>query len=329
MSTLQMQAVVAQAYGGPEVLSIQEVSKPQPKANEILIQIKVIPVTTADTMIRTGIPRFSRLMLGLTKPKNPFPGTNFAGEVVAVGNKVEKFKLGDAVFGETALNFGAHANYVCLPVDGMVLHKPEELTYEQVASICDGPLTSINFLKLLGEIKAGQQILINGAAGALGSAAVQLAKYYGATVTAVGSSGSKDLAMSLGADHFIDYTKKDFTENHNQYDIIYDTVGKSSFSKAKPALKSYGRYLSPVLSLPLLFQMLWTAKFGNKKALFSATGMMPVPKLKELVQELLPLFVNGNLKTVIDRRYSLEQIAEAHRYVDSGRKKGNVIIEMS
>lgn len=323
-----MQAVVTQNYGGPEVLTIQEVSRPQPKANELLIRIKATPVTTADTMIRRGTPKFGRLLLGLTKPKNPLPGTSFAGEVVVKGEEVQRFEIGDAVFGETGLNFGAHAHYICLPEEGLIFHKPAQLSHEQAAPICDGPVTSINFLKLLGKIKAEDQVLINGATGALGTAAIQLAKYYGAEVTAVAGPKSKDLAISLGADHFIDYTLTDFTKQENQYDIIYDTVGKSSFKAAKPVLKDNGRYLSPVLNLPLLFQMLWTSKFGSKKALFSATGMMPIPKLKELIKELLGIYENGYLKTVVDRRYSLDQIAEAHQYVDQGHKKGNVLIEM-
>lgn len=321
-----MNAVVATAYGAPDVLKFQSVVKPQVKENEILIKNHASTATTADTMMRTGKPYIGRLMVGLTKPKHPIPGTGFAGIVETVGENVKVFKKGDRVFGETTLGFSANAEYLTVAEDGVVLIMPEGLDFVEAATFSDGHLTSINFLKEIAKIKSGQKVLINGAAGSLGTAAVQLAKYYGAEVTAVCSTRNVGLVKSLGADYVIDYTKKDFTKVKNTYDLVYDTVGKSTFKNCKNILKDNGLFLSPVLKFSLLLQMMWTSLFGKKKAKFAATGMSKDQELRILLMELVEIYKEGKLKSVIDRQFSLEQLPQAHNYIASGHKKGNVAI---
>ncbi len=329
MEQKKMKAIVCTKYGSPDYLQLKEVNRPTPKENEVLVKVHASTTTTADTMMRRAEPFISRLFLGFTKPRNDIMGTGFAGKVVAVGSAVRDFNPGDAVFGETGVNFGANAEYVCVPEDGLILRKPTSMSFEEAATICDGPLTSWNFMKELANIQAGQRVLINGASGSLGTAAVQLAKYFGAEVTGVCGPASIALVKSLGADHVIDYTLKDFTKGASKYHVIYDTVGKSSFARSKKVLTENGTYLSPVLNLTLLFQMMFTAIFGTKKALFSATGLRPVTELLPLLQEITKLMASGHLKTIIDKRFPLEKTAEAHRYVDTGHKKGNVVIVLA
>lgn len=321
-----MKTIVTTAYGSPEVLRLKEVDKPVPGENEVLIKIKASSVTTADTMMRKGKPYFGRLLIGLTKPKNPVPGTGFAGIVETIGSDVKNFKVGEAVFGEIVLGPGTNCEYVCVPENGVILHKPSNISFEEAAPVCDGALTSISFLRSIGNIKKGQKILINGASGSLGSAAVQLAREFGADVTAVCSSSNTKLVKDLGAHHTIDYTQTDFTKQAVRYDLIYDTVGTLSFSDSKKVLKENGIFMSPVLSLSLLFHMLTSSLFGNKRAKFSATGIKPVPELRALFKELKELLANGKMKTVIDKKFLLEQITEAHHYVDTGRKRGNIVL---
>ncbi|HPE56456.1 MAG TPA: NAD(P)-dependent alcohol dehydrogenase [Bacteroidales bacterium] len=321
-----MKAIVAIKYGGPEVLQFREIEKPIPKPHEVLVKVFVASVTRADTMIRTGKPYIGRLIVGLTKPKHPVTGTGFAGVISQVGENVTKFKVGDKVFGETTTGFGTHAGYVAVNEDGVIASKPDFLTFQEAATLADGPLTSMNFLKNVAQLLPGQKILINGASGSLGTAAVQLAKQMGAEVTGVSSESNLDLVESLGADHVIDYNKVDFTNLLAQYDIIYDTVGKSSFSKSKKALKPGGAYISPVLKMGTMLQMLKTSMIGNKKAKFSATGILKETQLRELLNELLAIMAKSDFKTIIDREYPLEQTAEAHAYISKGHKKGNVIV---
>ncbi|MFZ1806194.1 MAG: NAD(P)-dependent alcohol dehydrogenase [Cyclobacteriaceae bacterium] len=324
-----MKAIITKKYGSPEVLQLKDIVKPKPKANEVLVRIHASSVTAADTMMRRGKPFYGRLFIGLLKPNNPISGTGFAGIVEAVGKDVTHFTEGDAVFGESVLGAGTNAEYVCVAENGVIISKPANISFEEAASICDGPLTSINFLKNLASIQPGQKVLINGASGSLGSAAVQLAKYYEAEVTGVCSTTNIELVRSLGADHVIDYTQQDFTKSGVQYDVIYDTVGKSTFSKAKKVLTTDGAYISPVLNFTLLIQMIWTSVIGKKKAKFSATGILPVPALRDLLYELRAMICAGYLKSIIDRAYSLEQIAEAHTYVDNGHKRGNVVLAIN
>lgn len=324
--TKTMKAMVAKGYGGPEVYELKEIEIPTPKPNEILVRVKTASATTADTMLRTGKPYFGRLFIGLTKPKKAIPGTGFAGIVEQVGTETTRFKVGDRVFGETVFNFSSNAEYLTIAEDSVVLPMPENMKFEDAANFCDGHLTSYNFLSRIGKLQAGQSVLINGASGALGTSAIQIAKHFGSHVTAVCSYKNIGLAKSLGADELIDYTQDDFTSMNHSFDLIYDAIGKSSFQACKYILKNNGIYMSPVLKGGLLVQVLWTSLFGSKKAKFEATGANPVDKLVTLLSETVEIYRSGELKTVIDRQFPLEKLQEAHRYIDSGRKKGNVVI---
>ena len=326
MKAKMMKAIVATGYGAPDVLKLQQVEKPQPKENEVLVKVHASSATTADGMMRTGKPYFGRLMTGLTKPKHAIPGTGFAGVVETVGKNVSTFKPGDRVFGETTLGFSTNAEFVAVPENGVILPMPKNMSYAEGATYGDGHVTSLNFLKEIAQIKPGQKVLINGASGSLGTAAVQLAKFFEAEVTGVTSTRNAGLVKSLGADHVMDYTKKDFTKVNETYDVVFDTVGKSSFSKSKKILSESGLYVSPVLKFSLLLQMIRTSVFGKKKAKFAATGLRSDAELKSMINELIEIFKKGRLKTVIDRQYPLEKVAEAHRYIAAGHKKGNVVI---
>jgi len=326
ISSNSMKAILINSYGSHEVLQIAKVNKPGIKENEVLIKINASSATRADTMMISGKPYFARIFLGLRKPKFPIPGTGFAGIVTSVGNGITKFSIGDEVFGETTLGFSTNAEFVAVPEDGVILHKPANLSFAEAATFCDGHLTSINFLKEIGKIKPGQKVLINGASGSLGTAAVQLAKFFGAEVTGVCSTANVGLVKSLGADLVIDYKLEDFTKSEKRYDLIYDTIGKSSFAKAKRVLGNNGIYMSPVLKFPLLLQMIRTSIVGNKKAKFAASGLKSNDELRKLLSELLEIFKAGKLKTIIDRQFPLEKVAQAHQYIAEGHKKGNVVI---
>lgn len=324
-----MKAIITTAYGSPEIFKVGNVAKPTAKPNEILIRIHASSVTKADTMMRTGKPYIGRLMIGLTKPKNPIWGTGFAGVVESVGSEVTRFKAGDKVFGENIDTMGTYAEYVTVPEDGVVAHLPANISYEEAAGMCDGGVTSLNFLTNLGNIKPGMKVLINGASGALGTAAVQIAKHFGAEVTGVCSTKNVSLVWELGADHVIDYTQHDFTEIENSYDLIYDTVGVRSFADCRDALTEHGVYASPVLGMPLLGDMMVSSVFGNKKAKFSATGALPAKEIKRLLAILIEIIEEGNLIGIVDRTYSLEEVVVAHEYVDKGHKTGNVVLKPS
>lgn len=321
-----MKAIVATGYGVPDVLQLQQVAKPAPKENEVLVKIYASTVTTADAMMRTGTPYFGRLFTGISKPKHPIPGTGFAGVVEAIGNKVTAFQPGDEVFGETTLGASTNAEFVSIPETGVILPKPENLGFNEAATLTDGPLTSYNFLKEVAKVQAGQKVLINGASGSLGTAAVQIAKTLGAHVTGVCSHRNVGAVKALGADEVIDYTRKDFTQSNETYNFIFDTIGKSSFTKCKNILTETGEYLSPVMKFSVLFDMMRTSVSGKKKAKFRATGLLKDHELCEQLSEVVELFKEGKLKVVIDRQYPLEKVAEAHTYVASGHKKGNVVI---
>lgn len=329
MANTEMKAMVASGYGGPEVFELKNVVKPAPKPNEILVKVSTASVTTADTMMRTGKPYFGRLFLGLTKPQKAIPGTGFAGVVESIGENVGQFKVGDRVFGETLFNFSSAAEYLVVEEGGVVLKMPDTMAFEEASNYCDGHLTSYNFLRNIYEVKPNQRVLVNGASGSLGTSAIQLAKYFGAHVTAVCSHKNAGLVKSLGADHVIDYQEDDFTAMNHAFDVVYDTIGRSSFQACKDILANDGVYMSPVLQMPLLGQMIWTSIFGKKKAKFEATGANAPSKLKALLEEVLEIFKQGKLKMVIDRQYPLAKLPEAHRYIDSGRKKGNAVLRVS
>jgi NADPH:quinone reductase-like Zn-dependent oxidoreductase len=314
----QMKAIVYTKFGPPEVLQLQEVEKPTPKANEVLIKIVATTVVKEDPDWRASL-GFN----GILKPRHPILGQELAGEVEATGRDVTRFSPGDQVFGMDS--FGAYAEYKCMPENGALAIKPVNLSYEEAASVPNGALTALPFLRDKGKIQSGQTALIYGASGSVGATAVQLARYYGADVTGVCSTANLEWVKSLGANQVIDYTHEDFTQNGKTYDIIFDTVGKCSFSECQGSLTDGGIYLTTVPTPVIMLQALWPAKRG-KKVKFVAAGLRPASeKIKDLVF-LTELIETGKIKPVIDRCYPLEQMAEAHRYVEQGHKKGNVVI---
>jgi len=324
-----MKAIVYTGYGSPDVLQLKEVEKPTPKENEVLIKILATTATTSDSNARgfvfvpSGFKLLSRMVFGLRRPRKAILGIDLAGEVESVGKGVKLFAEGDQVFGIDGSGLGAYAEYVCRSEDGALAIKPANLTYEEAAAVPNGGLTALFFLREKGKLKSGQKVLINGASGMIGTYAVQLAKHYGAEVTGVCSTTNLELVNSLGADKIIDYTKEDFTKNGEAYDVIYDTVGNISFSRCKSSLTQNGILLAGMGGWSPIFHMLWTSVIGSKKVIAG-----PAPERKEDLVFLKELIEAGKIRPVIDRRYPLEQAAEAHRYVDKGHKKGNVVISV-
>ncbi|MGB0837208.1 MAG: NAD(P)-dependent alcohol dehydrogenase [Flavobacteriaceae bacterium] len=312
-------------YGSPDVLHIEEKEIPEPGVNQILVKVVASSVTRADTMIRKGEPKFGRLFLGLTKPKKPAVGTGFSGEVVARGAEVSNFQIGEEVFGELLFSQGTAAEFLCISIDEVVFHKPAGISHSEAAVICDGFVTSYNFLFKIGQLKKGQHILINGASGSLGSAAVQLAKYAGARVTAVCSMSNFEMVRKLGADTLIDYRMSSYWEVADLCDVVYDAVGLSSYFQANKVLKTTGVYLSPVLT----FSTLMGSVFRSSKVKFAATGLLKYPELRDMLERIILLFQQGELKSVIQEEFPLERIQEAHRLVDTGHKSGNVVLNIS
>lgn len=321
-----MKAIEFIKYGPPEVLHLKDVAKPVPKDNEILLRIHATTVTATECTFRKGKPFVSRLFTGLTRPKIKRLGEELAGEIESAGKDVKLFKKGDKVFGTAGPEFGANSEYLCLPENGVISMKPANMTYEEAASSVDGFLTALPFLRDTGKIKKGQKVLIFGASGSVGAAAVQVAKHFETEVTGVCSSANIELVRTLGADNVVDYTKDDFTKNNQTYDIIFDAVGKTSFSKCKKNLEKNGVFLEAGIGFGIIPLVLWTSIFGKKRAKIAATGLRkPEERTKDLVF-LRKLIESGKIKPVIDRIFPLEQIVEAHRDVDKGHKKGNVVI---
>lgn len=323
-----MKAVVYTEYGSPDVLHLKEVEKPTPKDDEVLIRVHATTVTTGDVNIRgftfipPGFGPLPRLMFGLRKPKREILGVELAGEIEAMGRDVKLFKKGDQVFGINSTELGAYAEFVCWPEKRALTLKPANLTYAEAAAIPFGGSTALYFLQKLGNIQNGQSILINGASGSVGSAAVQLARHFGAEVTGVCSTANLELVKSLGAHNVIDYTKENFRTGAETYNLILDTVpGKTSFSECKNSLKQNGLYLAVAGGLKEMVQSATNSRKGGKKVLAGSP-----PERKEELIFLKELIEAGKIKPVIDRHYPLEQTADAHRYVDQGHKKGNVVI---
>lgn len=315
-----------QRYGSPDMLTPVSRPIPNPGPGEVLIRIHASAVTRADGMMRAGQPRFARLFLGLRRPRQNLSGTGLSGEVIAVGDNVSRFAVGDAVFGEAGLKFGANASHICLDASGVLMKKPAALSHEDAAVMCDGPLTSLNFLREVAELRAGERVLIVGASGSLGSAAVQIAAAMGAGVTGTCSARNADMVAALGAGRVIDYSREDFTRQAERYDVIYDTIGVSSFAEAKSSLTRSGRYVCPVLGLGLLGAMLRTATLSTRKARFSATGMLKPEMLRPMLATLVEMVEDGKLEPVIDRVYPLGDLIEAHRHMEKGHKRGNVVV---
>jgi len=321
----QMKAIEYTHYGAPQVLHLKEMPIPSPGVNEILIRIHASTATAADIMMRKGNPFIGRLYTGLKAPKRTILGFEFAGEVVDTGTAVTLFKNGDKVFGGTT-TLGCYAEYVCVSEHDVLTTMPDNISYAEAAPVNGSAITVMNFLKGLGNIQQGQRVLINGASGGLGTYAVQIAKHYGAEVTGVCSTKNIDLVKSLGADHVIDYTLVDFTKSDKRYDIIFDTVGKRSFTDCKKVLTEDGIFLSAVMDLPLLLHMIWTKITGGKKAKVSATGLLPVSERLDYFIALKEMLRTSKIKTVIDATYPLAQVAAAHAYVETGHKRGSIVI---
>jgi NADPH:quinone reductase-like Zn-dependent oxidoreductase len=326
-----VKAILWTKYGPPEGLQLAEVEKPAPKDNEVLIRIQATSVTAGDCEMRSlKLPLFlslpMRMYVGLRKPTRiQIIGQELAGEIETVGRDVSLFKAGDQVFGATGFGYGTYCEYICLPessdgTEGTLAIKPANMSYEEAAAVPVGGLEALHFLRK-GNIREGEKVLINGAGGSIGTIGIQLARFYGAEVTAVDSAEKLDMLRSIGAEHVIDYRREDFTRSGMTYDVIFDVIGKSPFSRSIRSLKPNGRYL---LANPKLSQMVRGPRISSrsgKKVIAGAAGR----KAEDLIF-LKELIEAGKIKVVIDRRYPLEEIAEAHRYVETGRKKGNVII---
>lgn len=319
-----MRAAVNTKYGPPEVVSIMEIDKPVPGDQELLIKVFATTVNRTDCGFRSAEYFISRFWSGILKPNNQVLGNEFAGVIESIGKDVKSFKIGDKVFGYNDSTFGAHAEYLKIPENGAVAHMPANISFEEAAPITEGAHYALCDIRA-AKLKRGQQILVNGATGAIGSAAVQLAKYFGAEVTAVCHTKHVQIVRSLGAKMVIDYAKEDFTKLGENFDVIFDAVGKSSFGKCKPLLKPKGIYMSTELGKMSQnpFLALLTPLLGGKKVLF------PIPSInKEDVILLKELVEAGHFKPVIDRSYSLDQIVDAYQYVETGQKTGNVIITL-
>ena len=321
-----MKAIIWTKYGPPDVLQLKEVEKPTPKDNQLLVKVYAATVTAGDCEFRRVdfpilLKILMRMYVGLRKPKRmTILGQELAGEIVSVGKDVSHFKKGDQVFAATGLYLGAYAEYKCLPENGVIAIKPANTTYEEAAAVPLGGLESLHFLRR-ANIQSGEKVLINGAGGSIGTAGIQLAKHFGAEVTGVDSAGKLDMLRSIGADHVIDYSQEDFTKNGETYDVVFDIVGKSHFSRSLGSLKENGRYLLANPKMSHKVRGRFASKGSGKKVISELTDQ----KAEDLIF-LKGLIEEGKFRSVIDRRYPLEQTAEAHRYVETGNKKGNVVI---
>jgi NADPH2:quinone reductase len=313
-------------FGAPSVLELCEVAQPEPRSGEVRIQVHATTVTSAECAMRRGEPWWGRALIGFWRPRRRFRvlGTELAGVVDAVGRGVTRFAVRDRVFGFAGFRIGANAEFICLPESASLALMPADLSFEEAAAAVDGASTALYFVRDLAGLSQGQSLLVVGASGSVGTYAVQLARRLGATVTGVCSTANVELVRSLGAHHVIDYTVEDPTGKQEAYDVVFDTVGKCSFAASKRALKPGGVYLSTVISLAGLLRQLWTRWFGTRRVL----NGMSVEKNEALVT-IRQLIESGELTIVVDRRYPLERIAEAHRYVDTGRKRGNVVITVA
>ncbi|MDR8393928.1 NAD(P)-dependent alcohol dehydrogenase [Aliifodinibius sp. S!AR15-10] len=323
-----MKAIVYTQYGPPDVLKVKELEKPVPGDLEILVKVHATTVTSGDWRARSldlppGFGPLGRVMFGIRGPRQPILGTELAGEVEAVGEKVAKFNPGDKVFAYSGASMGSYAQYKCIAEDGAVEHKPQNPSYEEAAALSFGGTTALHFFRK-AELKSGETVLINGASGGVGTAAVQLAKHFGAEVTGVCSSANTELVKSLGAKHVIDYNKEDFIQNDKTYDVIMDTAGTAPYSKSKTSLKEGGRLLLVLGGFGDMLRVPWVSMTSGRKIIAG-----PAEERPEDLHYLAELAEAGEFKPVIDRSYPFEKMVEAHRYVDNGHKKGNVVITVA
>lgn len=328
MNSRKMKAICVTKYGGTDVLQIREMQIPSPKVNEILIKVYSAAVNSTDPVFRKGKPYISRMFTGLLKPKHSIPGDVLSGEVVEIGNKVTKFKVGDRVFGYTSEKLGAQAEFICLPDDSPITMIPENVSYLDAAGIVDGGHTALVFLREKGEIKDKKKVLIYGASGSVGTAAVQLAIHFNAEVTGVCSTENVEMIKSLGVEKVIDYTKVDFTQEDKKYDVIFDTVAKKTFSQCKKALNENGIYLTTFPTFEVLLKSLFQSRKKGSRAHFVAAGMKPSSEKIINLQYLAGLMKQDKIKTVISKRYEMDEIVKAHSYVETGHKKGNVVLDI-
>ena len=328
-----MRAVVYDRYGPPDVLRLEEVERPVPKADEVLIKIHATTVNRSDCAVRAAKPFISRFVTGLRRPRRNILGSELAGEVEGVGASVSEFRVGDHVYGVNPWNFGAHAEFICMQETAPLALKPTGMTFQQAAAVCDGAILALSCLRPAAEaltwlrpadLRKGQRILIYGASGSIGTAGVQLARYFDARVTAVCNTKNLELVRSLGADEVIDYTQEDFTKNGQTYDVIFDAVGKHSFRRCRDSLKRGGSYLATD-GFQNLMLALWTSRIGDKKVIFQ----IPPRYTKKDVLFLKELIEAGRYRAVIDRCYPLEDVVEAARYVETEQKTGNVVLTIN
>lgn len=324
-----MKAVIYSKYGNVDVLTLQDIAKPEPKDTEVLVKILATSVTPVDTTFRSGNPKYARLFTGLFKPKNTILGTELSGVVEATGKDVTRFGPGDRVFAAAPNGFGAHAQFICLHQDSAITRIPDALGFEETAVICNGALTALPFLRDAAKLQPGQKILIIGASGSIGTSAVQLAVEMGAEVTGICGPANLDMVRDLGANHVIDYVAQDFTKSDTKYDVIFDTVGKSTFKKSRPLLSEKGIFLTAVPDPGTLISPLFRVFHQGRRAKMCATGLRSdVDKLKDM-ESLKNMMVDGKIRSVIDRSYPIEQIKTAHEYVETGHKRGNLVISVS
>jgi NADPH:quinone reductase-like Zn-dependent oxidoreductase len=321
-----MKAAVQSKYGSPDAITIEDLPKPVPADDQVLIRVHAATVGIVDTLARKGEPAYARVAFGLRRPRHPILGSDFAGQIEAVGPHVTKFKPGDQVFGTSTPNFGAHCEYLCLPETAALARKPAKLSYAEAAALVDA--TALSFLRDQAQLSQGQTIAINGASGAVGSAAVQLAVDLGATVTGICSGPNAGAVRELGAETVIDYTKTDFTKAGQTFDVIFDVAGKSSFGRCRKALNSGGIYLTTAPSPAIFAQAAWTSKFGRRKAAVAFTGLRPAAEKRSDLHHTSELIEAGALTAVVQECFPLDRIGDAHRRVEAGGKVGNIIVLM-
>ncbi len=320
-----MKAAVQRRYGPLALLRIEEVTRPTPREGEVLVRVHAASVSESDTITRTGRPLIGRLFTGLLRPRRAIQGSEFAGEIEATGRNVTQFSPGDKVFGSTGGFRGCYAEYARMPADVLMAIKPNRMEYEEAASICSA-LAAWNLLREKAKVRAGQKVLINGAAGIIGTSAVQIAKHFGANVTGVSSPSDTELIKSLGADAVL--TAADFTASGERYDIILDAESESSYLRCRHALTKDGIYVRTFPGPMILLQMLWTRWIGHNRAMVSATGLRPIANRRAILDEVRNLIEMGKLRAVIDRCYSLENIADAYRRAEGPHKSGAVVVTM-